>query len=279
MCVLTPPLSYVATILMFRPPLPQPRCWGFDVKQFTNCRHALMLWPLIPLSFAAHLFELGALSNAMIVNVALQVIYCFKFFVWEAGYMASMDIAHDRAGYYLCWGCAAFVPSMYVVHSWWLVTATVRALAAGTPPPELSPGAAVAALVLGLAFIALNYDADRQRQEFRAAPKEKIWGAAPRFVRAPYVTEAGEKRESLLLSSGWWGLARHWHYVPEWLAALAWTLPAGASSALPYAYVAFLAILLLDRAHRDDARCEAKYGPAWVKYRAMVPWRIVPGLY
>lgn len=78
--------------------LPQPRIFGFDLKQFTNCRHALMLWPLIPLSFAAHMYERGALTNAMVVNVALQVVYCFKFFVWEAGYMASMDIAHDRAG-------------------------------------------------------------------------------------------------------------------------------------------------------------------------------------
>jgi len=62
-----------------------PRFFGVDVKQFTNCRHALMLWALIPLSFAAHLYEKGALTNAFCVNVALQVVYVAKFFVWEAG--------------------------------------------------------------------------------------------------------------------------------------------------------------------------------------------------
>ncbi len=24
---------------------------------------------------------------------------------WETGYWGSMDIMHDRAGYYICWGC------------------------------------------------------------------------------------------------------------------------------------------------------------------------------
>lgn len=46
-----------------------------------------MLWALLPLSFGAHLFERGALTRAFAVNTALQVIYCFKFFVWESGYM------------------------------------------------------------------------------------------------------------------------------------------------------------------------------------------------
>jgi 7-dehydrocholesterol reductase len=262
------------------PPFPQlyPRVLGFDVKQFTNCRHALMLWPLLPLSFAAHLAERGALTRAMTVNVALQVVYCFKFFVWEAGYMASMDIAHDRAGYYIAWGCLAFVPSMYVSHSWWLVNATDRALAAGGPPPELSPAAAAALLAFGLLSVWLNYDADRQRQAVRANPAGLVWGARPRIVRAPYTDETGAARTSVLLASGWWGIASHFHYVPELTASLAWSLPAGGASALPYAYVAFLAVLLVDRAFRDDARCAAKYGKAWAEYRALVPWKVLPGV-
>jgi hypothetical protein len=65
-----------------------PRLLGWDIKQFTNCRHGLMLWPLLPLSFAAHAFESKALTAALFVNVALQVVYCFKFFVWERGYSA-----------------------------------------------------------------------------------------------------------------------------------------------------------------------------------------------
>ena len=40
-------------------------------------------------------------------------VYCFKFFMWETGYWKTMDIAHDRAGYYLCWGCLNWVPAIY----------------------------------------------------------------------------------------------------------------------------------------------------------------------
>ncbi len=65
-----------------------PRFLGWDIKQFTNCRHGLMLWTLLPLSFAAHAYEKNMLSAALAVNVGLQVVYCFKFFVWEKGYSA-----------------------------------------------------------------------------------------------------------------------------------------------------------------------------------------------
>lgn len=43
------------------------------------------------------------------VSVILQLVYITKFFHWEMGYMNSMDIQHDRAGYYLCWGCLVSV--------------------------------------------------------------------------------------------------------------------------------------------------------------------------
>jgi len=39
-------------------------------------------------------------------------IYNFKFFLWETGYFNSMDIQHDRAGYYICWGCLVWVPAV-----------------------------------------------------------------------------------------------------------------------------------------------------------------------
>jgi len=51
----------------------------------------------------------------------------------------------------------------------------------------------------------INYDADRQRQEFRATEgKAPVWGRASEFIVAHYVTEAGDKKQSLLLVSGWW---------------------------------------------------------------------------
>ncbi|KAL5054195.1 hypothetical protein RYX36_034877, partial [Vicia faba] len=45
-------------------------------------------------------------------------------------------------------------------------------------------------------------------------------------IEASYTTTSGEIEKSLVLTSGWWGLARHFHYVPEILAAFFWTVPA-----------------------------------------------------
>ncbi len=78
-----------------------PRIGGWDVKQFTNCRFGLMSWPLLILCFAAKQQATSGLSYSMIVSVALQLIYIAKFFHWEMGYMKSLDIMHDRAGFYL----------------------------------------------------------------------------------------------------------------------------------------------------------------------------------
>lgn len=59
-------------------------------------------WSLIVLVDRCPIYPL---SGAVQVSVILQLVYITKFFHWEMGYMNSMDIQHDRAGYYLCWGC------------------------------------------------------------------------------------------------------------------------------------------------------------------------------
>jgi len=79
--------------------------------------------------------------------------------------------------------------------------------------------------------------------------------------------------------SGWWGLARHFHYLPEIVAAILWTPPIQFNTVCPYFYVCFLTVLLVDRAHRDDARCQSKYREYWDQYKATVPYMIIPMIY
>jgi 7-dehydrocholesterol reductase len=246
-----------------------PRILGWDVKMFTNCRFGMMSWPLILLSFAAKQRELYGLSDSMLVAVAIQLVYVGKFFWWETGYLRSLDIMHDRAGFYICWGCLAWVPSVYTSSTLYLVG----------HPNHLGAPLALSVLVLGIASVFTNYFADAQRQRVRAAGgKTTVWGKPPVLLVAHYTTERGEKKESLLLASGFWGLSRHFHYVPEILGAFFWTVPALFDDVLPYFYVLFLCVLLTDRAFRDDNRCRAKYGADWDRYCEKVPYRIVPGL-
>lgn len=186
--------------------------------------------------------------------------------------MKSIDIMHGRAGFYLCWGCLVWVPAVY----------TSPAMYLASRPQSVVGGSLAFWLIfaVGCCMIGLNYAIDEQRQRFRATNGNTlIWGRKPTYVTAHYVTEKGEKKESLLLASGFWGLSRHFHYVPEILAALCWTLPCGTQHLLPYFYVIFLTILLHDRAFRDDARCQDKYGKDWNKYCSQVKRLIVPYLY
>lgn len=244
----------------------------FDIKTWTNCRMGMMSWAVLPLCYAVKQAELndGMASNTMLVSVALMQIYVFKFFYWETGYWTSMDIAHDRAGFYLCWGCLVWVPSVYTSPAMHLVRR----------PHDLPLGFALALFAFGVAMIIINYDSDRQRQQFRKCEgKEMVWGRPPVKIEAVYKTGDGKTKKSLLLASGWWGLSRHFHYLPEILAAFAWSAPAGFEHATAYIYVLFLVGLLTDRAYRDEERCAAKYGRYYDQYKKLVPWKIVPFIF
>jgi 7-dehydrocholesterol reductase len=247
-----------------------PRIFGFDVKQFTNCRFGMMSWTLILFSYAAKQQALYGLSDAMAVSVALQTLYVAKFFLWETGYLRSLDIMHDRAGYYICWGCLVWVPCVYPLPGMYLVHNPIHL---GLPLSTLI-------FSLGAASILINYLADLQRQRVRALQGNcLVWKKPPRLIQATYTTETGENKETFLLACGWWGLSRHFHYIPEIAAAFFWALPALFTHFMPYFYVIYLTILLVHRAFRHDARCKAKYGPSWDAYCEAVPYKIIPGIF
>lgn len=244
-----------------------PRICGWDVKMFTNCRFGMMGWSLIILSFAAKQQELYGLSNSMIIAVALQLIYISKFFIWETGYLGSLDIMHDRAGYYICWGCLVWIPGIYASPTMYLVN----------HPNDLNPYLASAIFVIGAASILINFWADKQRQIVRSTQGQcTIWGKTPVVTYANFTTSKGEQKQNILLASGWWGIARHFHYVPEIVGAFCWTVPALFLNFSPYFYVSFLTCLLIDRAFRDDRRCSNKYGCDWDSYCEKVPYKILP---
>lgn len=72
----------------------------------------------------------------------------------ETGYWGSMDIMHDRAGYYICWGCLVWVPSVYTSPAMFLTQHPVHL---GWPLASL-------VFASGAAAIYINWDSDHQRQ-------------------------------------------------------------------------------------------------------------------
>jgi Ergosterol biosynthesis ERG4/ERG24 family len=90
-----------------------------------------------------------------------------------------MDIAHDRAGFYLCWGCLNWVPGVY----------TSQVLYMTRHPRSFSQPAGIALLLVGTAMIYINWEADAQRQKFRETNGRcTIWSQPPRYIRAKYTT-------------------------------------------------------------------------------------------
>ena len=247
-----------------------PRIFGWDVKQFTNCRFGMTGWAVAVTSFAfAQKNIYGTADWSIIISAALLVIYLFKFFIWESGYMRSMDIIVDRAGFYICWGCLVWVPAVYTSPVMFMVK----------HPVGLPFWAAAVIFSFGVAAIFMNYWADKQRQDVRSKNGDtKIWGKAPVLIHAAYTTETGEQKQNLLLASGFWGISSHFHYLPELAAALLWSCATGFGYLMPFFYFLFLCVLLTHRAFRDEAKCSKKYGKYWVEYRKLVPYKIIPGI-
>lgn len=124
-----------------------PHIGSFDIKRFTNCRFGMMAWPVLLCIYALKQYELYgyvsstkhfgnlmdgrchdhvSLLDAMLVSVGIQLVYLTKFFIWETGYLATIDIMYDRLGYYIGWGVICYVPSIYTCCAMYLVRYETR---------------------------------------------------------------------------------------------------------------------------------------------------------
>ena len=242
-----------------------PTLFGVDIKQWTNCRFGMISWQIIILIFAFYLYHHTGFNWAMFVTVILQTIYIGKFFYWETGYFNTLDITLDRAGYYICWGCIVFLPALYTLTAYYLAN----------HPINISPIFAITALSLGVLFIYLNYQVDRQKELFKEDFETKIWGKKAEFLPVKYMKDGVEKDSKLLLS-GFWGISRHMNYVFEILLTLSWTIVAISLGIKPFLYLIFIVILLVHRIFRDEEKCKSKYGKYWDEYCEKVPARLIP---
>lgn len=248
---------------------------SLDLKTLVNSRFGLFLWQVVVLAawkanYELHLasYARGDISWAITASTVLQTVYLAKFYFWEDGYMSTIDIAVDKFGFYVGWGCIAWVPTFYPLASLYLVKHS---------PNGFGVVHFAIVVTVGLAMIGMNYMSDRQRQVFRQKNgKCDIWGKPAKVIHAIYEDEMGQPKRSTLLASGYWGLARHFNYVFELGSALAWSICGGFGSIIPFLYFLFLLVLLVHRSFRDEEKCSTKYGKYWEQYCTAVPYRILP---
>lgn len=248
-----------------------PRVGPIDLKLFFNGRPGIVAWTLINLSFAwAQYQRHGMVTNAMLLVNLLHALYVLYFFWKEDWYLNTIDIHHDHFGWMLAWGDSVWLPFMYTLQGLYLVI----------NPVTLTLPYALFVLTLGLAGFWIFVSANNQKDRFRQSDGQiLIRGKPAEFIPCEYYAADGNKRHSKLLTSGWWGIARHMNYAGDLLLSLAYCLACGTSSLFPYFYFFFISILLIHRCLRDEDRCLRKYGEKWELYCSKTRYRIIPGIF
>ena len=274
-----------------------PRLGALDLKYFCELRPGLILWFLLNLSMVAKQVEKHADVSASIILVNLfQAYYVYDALNSEvnaheqpmpheptrrtrgashahprscpslcvscaqSAILTTMDITTDGFGWMLAFGDLAWVPFVYSTQARFLVD----------HPAALHPLSVMGILAVKALGFWIFRGSNGEKNEFRTNPT----GAASAHLR--YLqTASGSK----LLISGWWGMARHMNYLGDLLMGLAWCLPCGLQSAIPYFYFVYFATLLVHRERRDEEKCRNKYGKDWDRYCSIVPYRIVPFVY
>ncbi|KAJ5626176.1 hypothetical protein N7510_002485 [Penicillium lagena] len=261
-----------------------------DIKVFMEMRPGLLGWTILNLSNVAHQYRTyGYVTDSIVLVTIFQGFYILDALYMEPAIMTTMDIIMDGFGYMLSFGDVVWVPHIYSVQSRYL----------SIFPYEL--GWTGRAFVLGV--IAVGYSifrgANNQKNRFRTNPDD------PKLKHIKYIeTASGSK----LMTSGWWGLARHINYLGDWTMSWAYCLPTGVAGyviiesinpgtgnlqkqalqtaeargwgmILTYFYMLYFAILLIHRERRDEEKCKKKYGADWDRYTSMVRSRIIPGIY
>lgn len=108
-------------------------------------------------------------------------------------YLRTIDICHDHFGFYLAWGSAVWLPTMYTLQSQYLARY----------PVQLSPWAAALIFTIGVSGYALFRSVNFQKDIVRRTNGEcTIWGKKAKVMRCRFKTADGRDHQTLLLLSG-----------------------------------------------------------------------------
>ncbi|KAF3491669.1 c-14 sterol reductase [Arthroderma uncinatum] len=261
-----------------------------DIKAFCEMRPGLLGWVIMNLSNIAHQYKVnGTITSSIILITAFQAWYVFDALYMEPAILTTIDIILDGFGFMLSFGDLVWVPFIYSLQTRYLAMY----------PLQLSP--VNVALILGAQGVGYSIfrGANNQKNRFRTDPND------PRIRHIQYIeTRSGSR----LMTSGWWGMARHVNYLGDWIMAWTYCLPTGMAGfvmmetlntvtgmtekravqtpetrgwgmAITYFYVVYFGVLLVHRERRDEDKCKRKYGEDWAKYTAKVKSRIIPGIY
>jgi len=280
-----------------------PLIGEIDIKEFCELRPGLMGWILLDYAFIARQYKTyGYVTDSILLVTAFQTLYVLDSYWMESAILTTMDITTDGFGFMLAFGDLAWVPFIYSLQAHYLAVY----------PLSLGPLGLVGVFsVLGVGYYIFR-GANNEKNRFRTNPRD------PRVSHLKYLeTKSGSKllisgwwgtarhinylgdwimawsyclptgiagymvqHSSVAPTSGqsaadgsfvYGGPAVHTQIVQG--AAKGWAIP------ITYFYVVYFGILLVHREMRDEEKCIRKYGDDWKRYREVVRYRIIPGVY
>jgi Delta14-sterol reductase len=262
---------------------------SIDIKLFCELRPGMIGWIILDLAFMAHQYrEYGTISDSILLITAFQALYVLDALYMEPAILTTMDVTTDGFGFMLAFGDLVWLPFIYSLQARYLAV----------HPVHLGPaGIAGILAVQGLGYYIFRAS-NNEKNRFRTDPND------PRVKHLESIpTQSGSR----LLTSGWWGRARHINYFGDWIMSWSYSMPTGIAGYListyknpitgnvtkevvqgdargwgmifTYFYIVYFAVLLIHRERRDEEKCKRKYGADWEKYTSKVKSRIVPGIY
>ena len=268
------------------PRLILPLIGEVDIKAFMELRPGMLGWIMLDLAFVAKQYKsYGYVTDSMLIVTISQSIYVFDALWMESAILTTIDLTTDGFGFMLAFGDLAWLPFTYSTSARYL----------SVHPVILGPWYVAGILGIQLGGYYIFRATNNEKNRFRTNPSD------PRISHLTYIETASGSR---LLTSGWWGTARHINYLGDWLMSWSYCLPTLAAGykltpsimypgtrlvtvegmkgwAVPitYFYMLYFAVLLVHRERRDEEKCKRKYGGDWERYCEKVRWRIWPGVY
>ena len=260
-----------------------------DIKVFNEMRPGLTGWVILNLAFVAHQYKVnGFVTDSIIFTAAFQALYAFDALYMEPSILTTIDVTTDGFGFMLAFGDVAWLPFIYSLQGRYLA---VYPLQLGI----LGVGGILAVQAVGFYIFRSS---NNEKNRFRTNPSD------PRVAHLTSITTA---TGSSLITSGWWGRARHINYLGDWIMSWSYCLPTGIAGYVinryqnpvtgnitaevvqgdakgwgmifTYFYIVYFGVLLVHRELRDEEKCRRKYGKDWVKYCELVKSKIIPGVY
>jgi len=230
----------------------------------------------------------GSLSNIGLSAIFITFAhwyYIFDYNLVEPAYLTTTDIRHDLFGFMLTYGDWGFLSRYYPICFMGFLAQQGQKGFIKTNYIFFAIG--VSLYIIGMSLFRIT---NIEKHLFRTHMND---GGDPDKYRSPLSTRIffGDKKAtyiktkegSLLLTSGFWGLARHFNYMGDLTMCIGWAIgcydPSFPFPWLPISYCCYFWIMDIHRCWRDEQRCAAKYGADWLRYKQAVPYSIFPGIY